>query len=46
MGKLYTRFQTETAQKNIPFGAAAYQYGLKKGVFSFPPAPAVFDGKR
>ena len=38
MSKVYTRFQTETAQKPT-LGGGTYLYGLYKGVH--PPPPGV-----
>ena len=37
MGKVYTRFQTKTAQKLYPLGPHMYLYVLYKGVPSPPP---------
>ena len=42
MGKVYTRFQTKTAQKLYPLGPHMYLYVLYKGVPS-PPPPRVLS---
>ena len=41
IGKVYTRFQTKTAQKPYPMGGGTYRYlyGLYKGVPTHPPSP-------
>ena len=38
-GQTLYPFSNRNGTKNIPFGAAAYLYGLKKGVFSSPRPP-------
>ena len=40
IGKVYTRFQTKTAQKAIPFRAA---YTYKANVREYPPPPTPRD---